>query len=328
MHNEFTIKPYPLFSTGFMKAFAVTMRPYLLFVSGITGLAGLAFSAGSDFTRFLLVGLASFLSYGFGQALTDCFQTDTDAISSPYRPLVQGLISVRDVLFVSMAGLLLCVTIFTYYSAWNIAFGGLSALGLLTYTWFKKRYWAGPFYNAWIVAVLFLMGYITSPVVSTGGHLTLLPAVISVFSGYANFVLGGYFKDIEADRQTGYFTLPVTFGRKISAYISDLFALGMILPAASLLIKELRAGRELSLVFPAMVFLMISLTVTVPAQVLLHRVRTDESAHKPIALIVHGYILCLSAVSLLRRPEWWLFLAGYYFLFIAVLKFRPSESQI
>ena len=40
----------------------------------------------------VLIGLAFFVSYGFGQALTDCFQTDTDALSAPYRPLVRGLV--------------------------------------------------------------------------------------------------------------------------------------------------------------------------------------------------------------------------------------------
>ena len=35
----------------------------------------------------------------------------------------------------------------------------------------------------------------------------------ATFFGYANFVLAGYFKDIEADRATGYRTFPVVFGR-------------------------------------------------------------------------------------------------------------------
>ena len=31
--------------------------------------------------------VASFLAYGFGQALTDWFRRDTDRLSAPYRPL-------------------------------------------------------------------------------------------------------------------------------------------------------------------------------------------------------------------------------------------------
>ena len=37
-------------------------------------------------------------------------------------------------------------------------------------------------------------------------------ALLAVFFGYANFVLAGYFKDVDADRATGYHTLPVVFG--------------------------------------------------------------------------------------------------------------------
>jgi len=80
-------------SVTFLKAMVITMRPYLLFLSGITGIAGVAAVPGAPTPTVLLVFVASFLSYGFGQALTDCFQTDTDALSAPYRPLVRGTVS-------------------------------------------------------------------------------------------------------------------------------------------------------------------------------------------------------------------------------------------
>ena len=53
-------------------------------------------------------------SYGFGQALTDCFQRDTDRLSAPYRPLVRGRISVAQVLLVSLAGLLASMGVLAY----------------------------------------------------------------------------------------------------------------------------------------------------------------------------------------------------------------------
>jgi len=57
------------------------------------GLVGLAFAPDLPPGRVLLAFVPLFLSYGFGQALTDCFQIDTDAVSAPYRPLVRGIVS-------------------------------------------------------------------------------------------------------------------------------------------------------------------------------------------------------------------------------------------
>jgi len=111
-----TVSHYPLFSSEFIRAYLVTMRPYLLFVSGVTGLTGIALSGNSDILKLSLLFIAAFLSYGFGQALTDCFQVDTDSISSPYRPLTQGKINKTQVLSISLTGLIFCVAIFSFYN--------------------------------------------------------------------------------------------------------------------------------------------------------------------------------------------------------------------
>ena len=108
-----------------------------------------------------------------------------------------------------------------------VPLAAVSILGLLTYTSFKRRWWAGPFYNAWIVAVLFLIGVLDGAPgrgfrVLTGPEVAPVAAV--VFFGYANFVLAGYFKDVSADRATGYDTLPVRYGLPTAAWVSDLFA--------------------------------------------------------------------------------------------------------
>ena len=77
MEGTIIIQPYKLFSIGFLKGYLITMRPYLLFVSGITGIVGMSLGPDIISIKIILVFLASFLSYGFGQALTDCFQMDT-----------------------------------------------------------------------------------------------------------------------------------------------------------------------------------------------------------------------------------------------------------
>ena len=85
----------PVFSFSFWKAYIVQMRPYLFFVSGIAGATGIAMAKepGTPLWKMVLAFIPFFLGYGFGQALTDCFQTDTDKLSAPYRPLSKGILS-------------------------------------------------------------------------------------------------------------------------------------------------------------------------------------------------------------------------------------------
>ena len=78
----------------FWRHYWTTLRPYLFFVSGISGLVGMALFPDLSGPRLALGFAALFISYGLGQAVTDVFQTDTDSISAPYRPLVRDRKSV------------------------------------------------------------------------------------------------------------------------------------------------------------------------------------------------------------------------------------------
>ena len=198
-----------VYTFSFWMAYFVQMRPYLLFVSGVAGWAGISIANQEPFNlqRNILAFLPMFLAYGFGQALTDCFQMDTDKISAPYRPLSMGIISKSSVLIVSISGLILISALMVYLNMWNGLLCLFSIFGLSTYTIVKKRFWfGGPFYNAWIVSLLPIMGYISL----NGENLAALKSqnlqqllVLSFFS-YASFVLIGYLKDINADKATGY----------------------------------------------------------------------------------------------------------------------------
>jgi len=316
-------------TTTFFRAMLITMRPYLLFLSGITGLAGIAAAGNASLGVIAPVFIASFLSYGFGQALTDCFQTDTDALSAPYRPLVRGIVRKESILLASLLGLVLCCGLFAAGNVLNLLLGGLAVAGLATYTWFKRRWWGGPWYNAWIVCVLFLMGYLSgTDILPSAVPETLIPLLLIVFSGYANFVLSGYFKDIEADRQTGYNTFPVVFGRFPAALVSDLFAAGAILGLGLHLSRVWHEDPSPASIFPAAILGTWSIVLAVRGQVLLHRNREDRNAHTPIRLVVQSYILMLSAAITALHPWWSVFLVAFYGAFLLVLKYRTEESQI
>jgi len=310
----------------FWRAYGITMRPYLLFVSGITGIAGMSLVTAVPPGALVALGVVFFLAYGFGQALTDCFQTDTDALSAPYRPLVQGIVRARDVFVVSLAGLIGCAAVLVAFNPAALVPAALTVVGLATYTWFKRRWWGGPWYNAWIVSLVVLLGYLAAsgaadaPVSVTPD---LIGIMLTALAAYANFVLAGYFKDVEADRTTGYRTLPVAFGRAMSAWVSDGVALLAFLGAMIVLARATLTG-----LVAATPFVVVGAVAAVVAQIRLHRVVSDRDAHRAIAPVVHAYILLLAGLAAAQQPRWLPALALVYLAFIGVLARRPMAEQI
>ncbi len=152
--------PIPWTRAGFWPRYWVTLRPYLFFVSGAAGWVGLALA--TDLRGWSLASAAGafFFAYGVGQALTDVFQTDTDAVSAPYRPLPRGEISRASVAGVSLFGLTLCSAVFGLLNPWTLAVSGLAVVGLATYTPMKRRWWGGPIWNSAIMALLPWIGWL------------------------------------------------------------------------------------------------------------------------------------------------------------------------
>jgi 4-hydroxybenzoate polyprenyltransferase len=321
--------PFRMLSFDFWKAFLITMRPYLIFVSGAAGLVGLAFIESPHPARIILAFFPLFISYGLGQALTDCFQTDTDAISSPYRPLVQGTLSKKQVLIVSISGLMIGILILAYLNPLILVLGIAAVLGLLGYTFFKKRWWAGPFWNSWIVALLPVIGGMTakeryfvygSPTADYA-FLTFIFAVAAILFGYGNFVVMGYLKDVTADRETGYRTFPVVFGWKATAIYSD------ILAVAAAIFSGLALYKANPHIFGIAVFL-IALAVNSYAQIKIHLTRDEDKAHAPIANVVRAFILYALAVVVTLKPDWLGFMLVFYLLFETTLRYRPEKTQV
>jgi 4-hydroxybenzoate polyprenyltransferase len=312
----------PVTSAAFWRGYWLTLRPYLLFVSGVSGLLGLALAEGLSWPALVAAGAAFFLAYGLGQALTDVFQTDTDALSAPYRPLVQGLISPRQVLLISLAGLGLCALVLAALNPLTLALSALAVFGLLSYTWFKRRWWGGPCWNAWIVALLPLLGYLCGGASLSAAicYRPLQAAMASVFFGYAVFVLLGYFKDISADRASGYWTLPVVFGRRVSVLASALFALAAT-AAGVWFWQHLPPSALALIVWLAGVFLLGWA----------HRIMmrlSEREAYRSIALAVRGFVLLQLGLVIAAGPELAAFGLALYALFEVALRARPETAQI
>ena len=328
------VMQYPVYSSGFWSRYYIHMRPYLLYISGIAGLTGMALIPDPDILHVVIGLLPLFFAYGMGQALTDVFQVDTDAISSPYRPLVKGEISKKAVFLVSNAGLILGVLILALMNIWLLIPGLLSIVGLATYTPFKRTWWGGPPWNSWIVALLPVMGRM----IDTGFHpmavffppkgagLPLFYATGAIFFAYANFVVGGYFKDISADRETDYQTFQVRFGWFAGAVYSDLLAGLSVVFTGLAILPVIRTGASAGMIAAGL--LVFTAVLNAIAQIKLHLTSDEDAAHGPIATIVRSFILYCIVIILAYKLHWWPALCVFYILFELTLKYRPAKSQV
>lgn len=325
-----SIRAARIMSLAFWKALWITMRPYLIFVSGASGLVGMAFIQNPKIERIWMAFFPLLFSYGLGQALTDCFQTDTDAISSPYRPMIKGILSKRQVLSVSLAGLILGILILSYLNLWILGLGILAVVGLLSYTTFKRTWWGGPFWNSWIVALLPIIGraidknFVIQEIASIRNpqSRSFLFAVLTVFFAYGNFVVMGYLKDIDADRKTGYRTFPVVFGWKATAVYSDILAFLAALFSGLALFST----HQLSVL--GINIFVVALIVNFYAQIKIHRTRDEHEAFGPITNVVRAFVLYCAAIIVSQKGEWLVFVAVFYLLFEIALKYRPEKTQV
>lgn len=311
----------PILSTRFARAYWVTLRPYLCFVSGATGLVGIALTSSLATASALVVGCVFFVAYGLGQALTDVTQLDTDAISAPYRPMVQGLVRPRDVLLVSLVGLGACALVLVAFNPLIALFALLPIVGLATYTPMKRRYWAGPAWNSWVVAMLPFLGALTD---GRGPRAVLLDAHVrgamaTTFFAYLTFVLLGYLKDIEADRSTGYVTLPVRFGRRWTVAVS--FACAACAIALSL-------PHDRGAPIAGVIFWSFGAVMLVLAHCRAWSVTSDASAHPAITMGLRGYIALHLGEAIMLRPGLLLVAVAMQAGFEVALAHRPSKEQV
>jgi len=318
-------KTFPVTSIHFWRSYLVQMRPYLFFVSGFTGLAGMALSNNLDMQKPLAIILftAFFLSYGFGQALTDCYQTDTDKISAPYRPLSKGLVSIISVKIVSITGLALVAGVLISQSWINLFFCSLSIFGLWTYTYIKKSFWyAGPFYNAWIVSLLVIMGYLGCAESNVIKSLdpNVLKVMFITFLSYTNFVLVGYLKDISADKATGYHTFPVIFGWTKTIWVAH----------AIVLICSFFCIFLFSQTWQSKILGIIAFIVAAYGQ--LYAQFTEDKSEKnsalPILSTVRAFLLWHASIVCSLHPHLMLFCIVLYLAFEITIYYRPMHSQI
>lgn len=322
--------PFPITSWRFWRAYGVTLRPYLLFVSGASGLLGLALADTLAGPALFAAAAPFFLTYGLGQAVTDTFQTDTDALSAPFRPLVRGEITRKQVLAVSLGTLLVIAVLYALLNPWTLLPAVLAVAGVVLYTPFKRRWWGGPPWNSWIVATLPLLGVLLGG--GTPAQALARPevwlAMGSVYFSYSVFVLLGYFKDMEADRATGYDTIVVRFGRTRTLWVS-VFHAAFALACSIALVRTAAdaALRGWGGTAGAALWLGGTLSLAL-AHVRIAATTRDEEAHPAIALVVIGYVALHLGEATLLRPGFGLAAALLLPLAVLMLARRPEKTQV
>ncbi|MFC1502330.1 UbiA family prenyltransferase [bacterium] len=328
-NNDTNEQSYSISTFRFWKAYWITLRPYLFFISGAAGFLGITANVQIPTYKMILGFLAFFLTYGLGQALTDVFQTDTDSISSPYRPLVRGIITKKQVLGVSLTGLFMCGFIFMVFNPCTVVPAALGIVGLIFYTLFKRTWWGGPFWNSWIVATLPIIGKMLHTVhLSDLFNRYLIFGIISIFFSYAVFVLTGYLKDISADGQTGYQTIPVKFGWKPAVAVSLIYLLITCI-SSFMIIKDFVLGFSNAIEIVIFLIWIFSIVIFLLAHIQLLTIHENEKrAFVGIENVVRGFVLIHIAESLAFKPSLIVWGIGYYILFELIMVIRPEKTQV
>ena len=308
---------------GFWPRYLITVRPWLCVVSGAAGIVGLALAPNIGTLELALGGTLFLATYGLGQALTDTTQTDTDALSAPERPLPRGELHVGDVRWVSLAGLAVFAVVFGWMNPWTLLVSAVAVLGIATYTQLKRRWWGGPPWNSWIVAFLVWIGVLVG-----GGDPVfallrpgVLAAMASTFFGYAVFVLLGYLKDVDSDRQTGYQTVAVQFGRQPTVVVSAVSAVASVACSAALVVGT-----------PPTVTALLTGGLGVVAMLVAHllgwRVRADKGAWPAAVASVVGFVLLRAAEIAWIRPDLTWIAVGLAVIVGPSLAIRPNREQV
>ena len=209
-----------LTSFAFWKKYILVCRPHLFFVAGTSALAGLSIDSGQDVTPLLFPAFILFVLVAVFYGLYRGLSYDSAMGSNPKGPLVKGEVDESAVIMVSSALIVLCTLALSLWNVWNLPLIVLIIVGSIVSAFITRYWWGSLFFKP---AVLALVPVISALTISKGTPFpsaSLLWLVLSVFLSSSVFILLDTFGRIDEDRRSGYSSLPIMAGRKLSILIS------------------------------------------------------------------------------------------------------------
>ncbi len=189
------------------------LRPLNSFMAGLGVLFAIYVYGGfNPFDPYILVigFLTGFLGSSSSMLINDYVDRKVDAINKPWKPLPQGRVSPRNVLYLSIALLILGVII-------NIPIGFSASITALIYIVvgfmysFLRKYWWSHFIVSFSTTGPIIYGYVLSGMPMDKLGLASLFALTIFFITSGREVLKAIM-DVEGDKRYGYSTIPIVFG--------------------------------------------------------------------------------------------------------------------
>jgi 4-hydroxybenzoate polyprenyltransferase len=143
----------------------------------------------------------------------------------------------------------------------------------------------------------------------------------STFFGYAVFVLIGYLKDVDSDRQTGYQTVAVRFGRRAAVAASAVSAAASVVCSFLLV-----AGTPPNLI--ALLAGGLGIVAMLAAHSLGWKVFADKDAWPAATASVIGFVMLRAAEIAWVRPDLTWISVGLVVLVGPSLVIRPNREQV
>lgn len=251
------------------------MNPYIEIlrpgnaVMAVIAILLMAIISGKFTLEVLLAAVVVFIVTGAGNSINDYFDHKIDAINKPERPIPSGRIALKTALIYSLSLFILGIII---AFAVNWILGIIALLSSLLMIYYardlKTKCLIGNMTISFLTGLCFVFGGIAVGQILISIYL----GIYAFFMTMAREIVKDM-EDLEGDKKEGATTLPIVYGKKISAIIAASFML-----TASLTSPVLYFMRIFNVFYLAILF--IAIIVFVAGAVSILRDQSMENTRK------------------------------------------------
>lgn len=289
------MKRYSMISKEAIFAYIKSMRPYLFFLSGMTGWLGIVFSgAQASITRVAPILAVVFLGWGVNQVINDLLGRREDRINAPHRPIVTGELPIKTTVLFSITLFVLGGLITYMLNAYALILYLLVFILNIVYEYSKRIPLLG---NIVFGLLLVPCLYYGAMCINGSGleilldkRLFLLAVAIALVNITVAFYT--YYKDFAGDKITGKNTIIVKLGPAKARHFNWLIS---ILPFSVVLFLD-----SVNLYFIG--FLLLSFAIMQYTAFLFYRNPQGESTYYSLKWNFRGAVLFKTSFIALVNP--------------------------